>query len=323
MSDRVVTITGGSGFVGQMLQVVLRQRGYEVRVFDQFRGRRVNLLRRRYLGTSSSRLGLAAARGIRGVQRWLELTSVEAGLLKPTTDSILDLRSRLAARFRGSHAVVHLAGIPHPRMPGAVDADFRRINFDGSVNVFEAARLADVPKFIFASSAQVYGINNPTKIDQFPILESNYCPTVKDGQSVYGFLKLEFEKYLADACAAGSTQGVALRLEYPGFRSKTPNNFYVSTSIENLVAGFVRALEAPAIFPFEAFNLADGEVEDGIVDIQQFIRRDWPLVPNLSSGNDCLLSCSKARDLLGYRPIRGGSYFHASLVWGPRRLSSR
>lgn len=111
MSDRVVTITGGSGFVGQMLQVGLRQRGYEVRVFDQFRGRRVNLLRRRYLGTSSSRLGLAAARGIRGVQRWLELTSVEAGLLKPTTDSILDLRSRLAARFRGSHAVVHLAGI--------------------------------------------------------------------------------------------------------------------------------------------------------------------------------------------------------------------
>lgn len=37
MSDRVVTITGGSGFVGQMLQVGLRQRGYEVRVFDQFR----------------------------------------------------------------------------------------------------------------------------------------------------------------------------------------------------------------------------------------------------------------------------------------------
>jgi nucleoside-diphosphate-sugar epimerase len=315
MNERIITLTGGSGFVGQMLQVGLRKHGFRVRVFDQFRGPAVNLLRRRYLGTSPNSMGLAAARNIGRIQRRLGRALLGSPLLRPSLDNILDLRSRLAARFEGSYAVVHLAGIPHPRMPGALDADFQRINYDGSVNVFEAARSAGVPKFIFASSAQVYGINNPKRIDQFPILESNYCPTLADGQSMYGFLKLEFEKYLAGACVNGSTQGIAFRLEYPGFQSDTSGNFYISTSIENLVAGFVCALESPAGSPFESFNLADGEVDDKIVDVQGFIRRSWPAVPNLSQGNESLVSIAKARTRLGYSPIRKGSYFHVSLVW--------
>ena len=315
MRARIITLTGGSGFVGQLLQVGLRERGYRVQVFDQYRGPVVNLLRRRYLGASRGKLGQATASSIAKLQRRLGPALIGSAILPPAPDNILDLRSRLAKQFQGSYAVVHLAGIPHPHMPGAIEDDFRRINYEGSVNVFEAARSAGVAKFIFASSAQVYGINNPTRLDQFPILESNYCPTLADGQSMYGFLKLEFEKYLAAVCPGGEIQGIAFRLEYPGFRSETPENFYISTSIENLVAGFVRALETPADFPFETFNLSDGEVDDKIVDVQEFLRRCWPSVPNRSQGNESLLSVAKARTVLGYNPIRGGSYFPVSLVW--------
>jgi nucleoside-diphosphate-sugar epimerase len=315
MKGRIVTLTGGSGFIGQILQAGLRKHGYGVRVFDQYRGPLVNLLRRRYLGTSQSSVGVAAAHRIGHLQRRLGPALLGGRLLRPSADNILDLRSRLAARFRGSYAVIHLAGIPHPRMPGAIAADFQRINYDGAVNVFEAARTAGVPKFIFASSAQVYGINHPTRIDQFPILETNYCPTLADGQSMYGFLKLEFEKYLAQACPQGMTQGIAFRLECPGFRSDSPINFYISTSTDNLVAGFVCALESPVNSTFEVFNLADGEVDENVVDVQKFLGWTWPSVPNFSQGNESLISIAKARTMLGYDPIRNGSYFPASLVW--------
>jgi len=315
LSKKVVTITGGSGAVGQLLQVGLRQRGYRVRVFDQFRGVPINVLRRHYLGASRGPIGRAAAQGIRWMQRQISRGLLGGPLLSPSVDNILDFRSRLADRFKGSHAVIHLAGIPHPYMPGAIDADFERINYDGSVNVFEASRIAGVAKFIFASSGQVYGINRPTRIDQFPILESNYCPTPADGQSMYGWLKLKFEEYLASACTPGGIQGISLRLEYPGSQSASPANFYVSTSVENLVSGVVCALENSAGFPAESFNLVDGHVDEGIVDVQVFLRSTWPGVENFSKGNESLLSIAKARALLGYDPIRNGSYFPESLVW--------
>jgi len=276
----------------------------------------VNLLRRRYLGTSQSALGLKCAQRLRSLQRRVEPALIETGVLRPSCDDILDFRSRVAERLRGSYAVVHLAGIPHPRMPGAIEADFRRINYEGSVNVFEAARDAGVSKFVFGSSGQVYGINNPVRIDQLPILESNYCPTLEEGQSVYGWLKLEFERYMEQAAANGSMQSLALRLEFPGMRSRTPANFYASTSIENVVAGFVGALEAPPSFGFEALNLADGEVDREIVDVQESIRQHWPEVPNHTTGNEGLLSIAKARSLLGYRPVRDGRYLDVSLA-GP------
>jgi len=306
---RVVTITGGSGFVGQLLRAGLAERGWRVRVFDRHRGLRANLLTRRWLGLWPAQ-ALPVAYAIRRVQRRL----VRAGALRPSGDDILDLRSRLAARFAGSDAVIHLAGLPHPATPGAVAADFARINHEGSINVFEAARDAGVRRFVFASSGQVYRIHKPVRIDQLPILETNHCPTLEEGQTAYGWAKLEFERYMAREAGSGGTQAIALRLEYPGFRSLTAENFYVSTSIENLVAGFACALEAPDSFAFEAFNLADGEVDAGVVDIQAFIRERWPHVPNHSRGNECLLSTGKARSLLGYRPARGGRYLHARLA---------
>jgi nucleoside-diphosphate-sugar epimerase len=132
---------------------------------------------------------------------------------------------------------------------------------------------------------------------------------------MYGYLKQLFERYLESSSEPGAMQMIALRLEYPGVRSVVPWNFYVSTSVENLVAGFRRALEAPPSFCFEAFNLADGDVDAGIVDIQEFVRRQWPSVPNHSSGNESLLGIEKARQLLGYRPVPGGHYYDHTVMW--------
>jgi nucleoside-diphosphate-sugar epimerase len=260
--SRRLTITGGSGYVGQLLRRGLADAGYEIDVFD----------------------------------------------IKHSGDDILGDREVLARRFAGGFGVIHLAGIPHPEWPGATDEDFARINYDGSVNVFEAARDANVPVFVFASSAQVYKINDPVRLEQLPVLESNYMPLPAEGQTTYGFLKSAFERYLAGACTSGTTQAVALRLESPGTRSRMPWNLYVSTSIENLLAGFAAALGPPNDLAFDSFNLADPEVDRGIVDIQEFIRRRWPYVPNHTTGNESLLSVEKAQGVLGYRPVTRGRY---------------
>ena len=275
----------------------------------------MNGLRHIWLGANAAPGAIPRARRLRLAQARAEQALTRARILRPTGDDILDLRSRLTERFRGNRAVVHLAALPHPHVPGAVQQDYRRINYDGAVNVLGAAQDAGVPRFIFASSAQVYRINAPVLIDQFPILESNYLPSLEEGQSAYGSLKAEFERYLAAACRTGGTQALALRLECPGVRSDGPMNLFASTSIENTVAGFACALEADLDSPFETFNLVDGHVDPAIVDVQEFLEREWPDVPNHTRGNESLLSVEKARGLLGYEPAIRGTYYPLSLIW--------
>jgi nucleoside-diphosphate-sugar epimerase len=306
-----VTITGGSGLVGQLIRAALTEQGYEVRVFDRLRGPLVDLLRRRHLASRTSPLGRRAARSVRALQLRAEPALARAKLVRPGADDILGERDRLATRFAGSDAVIHLAGFPHPFVPGASEEDYVRVNYDASVNVFEAARAAGVHSFVFASSAQVYRINDPVRLEQLPILETNYLPLPAEGQTTYGFLKAAFERYLDGACTSGGTGAVSLRLEYPGTRSTHAANLYVSTSVENLVAGFACALKAAGELGFEAFNLADSQVDPAIVDVQAYVRERWPYVPNHTRGNECLMSTEKARRMLGYRPLAGGRYLPA------------
>ncbi len=316
MTTKRLTITGGNGYVGRVLQPGLRRCGYQLDVFDKRRGLLADLMGRYYLGTATGRVSRAISRRLRRGLLRADGALMKAGLVRPSWDDIFELRSRLADRFKGSAAVIHLAALPHPKVPGAGESDYRRINYEAAINVFEAARAAGVPRFIFASSAQVYGINKPVRIDQFPILETNYCPTPADGQNMYGWLKREFEDYLARACGQpGGTQAISLRLEYPGLRSRWKGNFYISTSVENTVAGFVAALETEWGTGYDVFNLADRVVDERTVNIQEFLAKQWPDVPNHTTGNECLLSTEKARALLKYNPQPGGTYFSSDLLW--------
>ena len=99
------------------------------------------------------------------------------------------------------------------------------------------------------------------------------------------------------------------------FDSKFPWNFYISTSIENTVSGFIAALEANLRAGFDVFNLADRYVDKKIVNIQEFLKKNWLNVPNYTTGNECLLSTEKARSQLGYNPQPGGTYFSLSVMW--------
>jgi nucleoside-diphosphate-sugar epimerase len=313
---RTVTITGGSGYVGQLLRRRLSRRDLEIRVFDQYRGVLVDVLRRRYFGSrTATPWGHRLAFAIRSAQKPTEQALRRTRVIRQRQDDICASRTELAARFAGSDVVVHLAGIPHPFWPGAEPEDFWRLNYEAAVNVFEAAREAGVGVFVFASSAQVYKINDPVRISRFPILESEYLPVPAEGQTTYGHLKAAFERYLAGACQQGGIQGIALRLEYPGFQSRGPQNLYVSTSLQNVGRAFTLALDPPPSLRFEAFNIADATVDPSIVDVQSYLATAWPGVPNYTTGNQSLLSIEKAQRILGYEPFPNGRYVDERLVW--------
>jgi nucleoside-diphosphate-sugar epimerase len=66
-------------------------------------------------------------------------------------------RALLAAAFRGADAVVHAAALHAPHVGVVADAEFERVNVDGTASVIAAAREAGVRRIVFTSSTAVYG----------------------------------------------------------------------------------------------------------------------------------------------------------------------
>ncbi len=310
MATRTITITGSSGFVGQILCRHLPAMGFDLRPFDQISGARAFVLCRRFFGTAQSGPAAFLSNHARAVQRKFGAATER----RASGDDILALRSELTRRFRGSFAVIHLAAIPRRFHHLAHRDDFRRINYDGTVNVFEAARAAGVEKFVFASCAEVYALDPSPRIDQFPILETNPLPALADRQTMFGFLKAEAERYFERVSVKGTMQAISLRLDHPGLRSTSESNLFTSATIENTVRAFASALKASPNFSAESFNVCNAVVDPGVVDVQQFLRERYPSVPNHVKGNGSLLSVEKARAMLDYDPQPEGTYFRADIA---------
>jgi NAD+ dependent glucose-6-phosphate dehydrogenase len=86
----------------------------------------------------------------------------------------------IAPALEGMDAVIHMAGEPSPSAPWEA---VHEANIVGCYNVFEAARRANVPKIIFASTNHVMGMYDRDR--QWPIYSS--LPARPD--SLYGVSK--------------------------------------------------------------------------------------------------------------------------------------
>lgn len=152
-----VLVTGGAGYIGSVAVARLLERGYEVVVLD-------NLQR-----------GHAAA--------------VSDGASFTECD-LRDAAATLAAvRDADCEAVLHFAALH--LVPESVEqpAEYYRTNVVGGINLLDAVRAAGIRKFVFSSTAAVYG--EPEKL---PILESS--PTLPINP--YGASKLMVERILTD-----------------------------------------------------------------------------------------------------------------------------
>lgn len=237
---------------------------------------------------------------------------------KAFDQDIRDVR-RLESEIQECDYVIHLAGFPRPELG---NVDYLGTNYYGSLNVFHAAVKAGLKKMIFASSGCVYGAwKGNIRPDQLPITEENYKPILNvDNQTYYGHLKIQTEEYLRENANEFGLQCVSLRLELPGVKTAEANhhNLYAQTSIENVCQMFHLALSVDLDSYFEEFNVNDDYIPVSFIkfdkmqrlNIQKEIDKNWNGIPNYTQDNECLWSTKKAKRLLGYKPIRNGSYDH-------------
>src|SRR5690242_11683055 len=150
-SGAVAVVTGGAGFIGSHMVDCLLEHGFRVRVIDNLVGGRESNLAHH---ASNSELSFEK----------LDIRAVEPG-------------SRV---FADARFVFHFAGIgdivPSIEQP----IDYMSTNVQGTVRVLEAARAAQVEKFVYAASSSCYGLAaTPTREDhliapQYPYALSKY-----------------------------------------------------------------------------------------------------------------------------------------------------
>lgn len=167
-----VLVTGGKGFIGSHLSERLLNDGHSVTVLD-------------LLGASS--------RNIKHLFNNRNLDMIPVDIRHCGVKVLFDLMVNENIDW-----VFHLAGLADI-VPSINDPiDYFETNVLGTLNVLEAARLANVKRFIYASSSSIYGVCDSLNIPtaewapikpQYPYAESKYQGErwVSHYYKVYGF----------------------------------------------------------------------------------------------------------------------------------------
>ena len=148
-----VLVTGGAGYIGSVLVDSLITEGHQVRVIDDLSN------------------GFA------------ENVHKDADFIK---GSILD-NNALSNSLENIDAVLHLAAKIRVEEGESNPDLYKSVNVDGTLNLLKLCKEKGIKKFVFASTAAVYG--DP---EDFPVTEKSKEAPV----NVYGQTKLEIDRYL-------------------------------------------------------------------------------------------------------------------------------
>jgi UDP-glucose 4-epimerase len=169
-----ILVTGGAGYIGSHTAVELLAAGYDVVCVDNFSNSTPEVL---------ERVAHIAGRRVR---------LVEGDIRDAAT---LDRAFSCAP----TAAVVHFAAFKAVAESVARPLDYYDNNVGGTVALLQACRRASVRRFVFSSSATVYGV--PQRL---PLTEDMPLSAVNP----YGASKIMVEQMLRDACAADAQLSV-------------------------------------------------------------------------------------------------------------------
>ncbi len=288
-------VTGGGGFIGSHLVRALLDRGYTVRVVDDFSsGRRENL--EEVLGD-------------------IELIDDPGGIVS----------EKVCARAASDvDVILHQGAVPSVTRSVADPLQTNRVNVSGTLALLEAARAAGVGRFVYASSSSVYGDaeGDVRREDDAP-----------QPLSPYAVSKLSAENYAVLYHELHGMETVGLRYFNVFGPRQDPASQYAAvipifiqellggrspviygdgeqtrdfTYVDNVVWGNLLALEAKGVGG-EIFNLAMGRkcsVNELFLKLREVIGAEniEPSYAPARKGDvvHSLADISKAKKLLGY-----------------------
>ena len=231
----------------------------------------------------------------------------------------------VARAAEGVDAIVHGAALHGVHLRRWSEQDFWSINATGTFNVFEAARKANVQRFVLASTMGVYGVRVEAAADAWAVVDEETPTRPLD---VYGLSKLLCEEMGRHYARVHGMRVVALRFgmyvpetfERYGFRL-----LFGGVDNRDVAQSVLLALEHEPPADFDAFDVmadtpfAQEEARDLARDPVAVIERHWPGASDLfrerELDTDALLwgrilwPVEKAKRELGYRPAYGFGEF--------------
>jgi UDP-glucose 4-epimerase len=163
-----VLVTGGAGYIGSVLVDRLISEGHQVNVIDD--------------------LSNSYAENIHKDAVFIEGSILDKNILNDALD--------------GVEAVFHLAAKIRVEEGESKPDLYNSVNIDGTLNLLKLCKEKRIKKFIFASTAAVYG--NP---EDFPVTEKSTEAPV----NVYGKTKLEVDRYLTQNAAIFGISSISFR----------------------------------------------------------------------------------------------------------------
>lgn len=177
-----ILVTGGTGFIGSHTCVELLNAGYSIVVLDNLSNSKVEAM---------GRISRITGKQARFYQADMRDREALRGIF---TDSKID-------------AVVHFAGLKAVGESVEKPLEYYENNIAGTLHLLQVMAEYHCNRFVFSSSATVYGEHNPV-----PYLET--MPT--SATNPYGYTKVMIEQILRDTCVANSDfSAVALRYFNP------------------------------------------------------------------------------------------------------------
>jgi UDP-glucose 4-epimerase len=171
-----ILVSGGAGYIGSHTTLQLIASGHDAVIVDDFSRSKRSVV---------PRLEALAGRSIE--VREVDLTDV------PATEALM--------ADGGFEAVIHFAGLKAVGESVEKPIEYYSNNLGSTLSLLAAMRRHGVPKFVFSSSATVYGENASVPMkEEFPTSATN----------PYGWTKVMQEQILRDAAVADPSLRVAL-----------------------------------------------------------------------------------------------------------------
>lgn len=199
-----VLVTGGAGYIGSVLVDRLITEGHQVNVIDDLSN------------------------------GYLENLHKEAKFFQ---GSILDT-DLLNKALEQTEVVLHLGAKIRVEEGESKPELYKQVNIEGTLNLLKLCKEKGISKFVFASTAAVYG--NP---EDFPVTENSKESPV----NVYGQTKLEIDKYLAKNAVEQGISAISFRFFNVGGALKNNEGKWLKIKHEgatHLIPSILRSSEA-------------------------------------------------------------------------------